>query len=106
MVLKKIISLKTINIMSCKIYPPVAGKFLPHEFGPYDNIDPNSIIQYKKCPNYIPSFPYIQNMGKIDIIKWLKSKNVVEKFNPNETNYTSLVIATIIIVIFILLING
>lgn len=100
--------------MSCKIYPPVACKFLPHEFAPYDDIDPNSIIKYKKNPNYIPSFYYPEDMGKIDVITWLKKKKLVEKFDKHNLkykfNYSSLFIASLIIVVFILfilfLING
>ena len=98
--------------MSCKIYPPVAYKFLPHEFGPYDDVDPNSIIKYKKNPNYIPSFYCPEDMGKIDILTWLKKKTLVEKFDKHKLKYSylSLFIASLIIVVFILfilfLING
>lgn len=93
--------------MSCKIYPPIKCKFLPHEFGPYDDVDPNSIIKYKKNPNYIPSFYYPEDMGKINILTWLKKKTLVEKFDTTNFNYSSIIITTIIIVIFILvLING
>lgn len=100
--------------MSCKIYPPIEHKLLPQQFGPYDDIDPNSVIKYKKeLYGYIPSFEYLKNMGRINILTWLKQKKenesntLVEKFDNGKFNITFLLIASLIIVIFILLIiNG
>lgn len=47
---------------SCKIYPPQIPvkecdlpKFLPQQFPPYLDSDPNSIIKYKKIPSYLSS---------------------------------------------------
>lgn len=100
--------------MSCKIYPPIKHKLLPQQFGPYNDIDPNSIIKYKKeLYGYIPSFEYLKNMGRINILTWLKQKKekdsntLIEKFDNDKFNITFLFIASLIIVIFILLIiNG
>lgn len=101
--------------MSCKIYPPIKHKLLPQQFGPYNDIDPNSIIKYKKeLYGYIPSFEYLKNMGKINILTWLKQKEsnkntttLIENFNNNKFDTISIFIASLIIVIFILIIiNG
>lgn len=100
--------------MSCKIYPPIKHKLLPQQFGPYNDIDPNSIIKYKKeLYGYIPSFEYLKNMGRINILTWLKQKKekdsntLIENFDNDKFNITFLFIASLIIVIFILLIiNG
>ncbi len=48
--------------MSCKIYPPEIPikdcrlpKYLPQQFGPYYDNDPNSVIKYKEIPTYLTS---------------------------------------------------
>jgi hypothetical protein len=90
--------------MSCKIYPPIKNVFLPHQFGPYKDVDPNSIIKYKN-PNYISSYPIPSK--KIDILTWLKEKNTIEQFDNHNQNLYPFVLSCLIIVIFIfVIING
>ncbi len=77
--------------MSCKIFPPEIPikncnlpKYLPQQFGPYYDDDPNSVIKYKNTPTYLTS-------------------NIIEKFDNNEEyNYTASLVAICIIIVFLL----
>ncbi len=77
--------------MSCKIFPPEIPikncklpKYLPQQFGPYYDDDPNSVIKYKTIPTYLTS-------------------NIVETFTNEEYNYTAPLVAICIIIVFLLL---
>lgn len=79
--------------MSCKIFPPEIPikncklpKFLPQQFGPYYDDDPNSVIKYKSIPTYLTS-----------------QTQVVETFDNEQCDYTAPLIALCIIIVFLLL---
>jgi hypothetical protein len=80
--------------MSCKIFPPEIPikncklpKYLPQQFGPYYDDDPNSVIKYKNIPTYLTS-----------------QTQIVETFdNVQYNNYTAPLVAMCIIIVFLLL---
>lgn len=80
--------------MSCKIFPPEIPikncklpKYLPQQFGPYYDDDPNSVIKYKNIPTYLTSLTQI-----------------VETFdNDRCNNYSAPLVAICIIIVFLLL---
>ena len=100
-----------------KIYPPQIPikslklpKYLPQQFGPYFDNDPNSVIKYKDIPTYLTS-RLQTNIENKELLK-MEVKNriiddLVEKFD--NTNYISTGIALIIFIvlfIYISTING
>jgi hypothetical protein len=99
--------------MSCKLFPPEIPikncklpKYLPQQFGPYYDDDPNSVIKYKDIPTYLTSRLQEDIKNKLllqmEVKNHSKDKNIIEPFNDEQYNYTALLIAICIIIVFLL----
>ena len=96
-----------------KIYPPEIPikdcrlpKYLPQQFGPYFDNDPNSVIKYKDIPVYLTSRLQVDIENKELLKMEVKNRildDIIEQFpNQDGDNYITLLITIIVLATLIM----
>lgn len=100
-----------------KIYPPEIPikdcrlpKYLPQQFGPYFDNDPNSVIKYKDIPVYLTSRLQVDIENKELLKMEVKNRildDIIEQFPGGEyhqdynTLFITIIVLTMLIMYFI-----